>query len=60
MMVSSQFSDLRRYVRKRAATIYPLYAVALVLAFVLGKWKGNIYTEWPTLVAQSFLLQVRP
>ncbi|CAL1139698.1 unnamed protein product, partial [Cladocopium goreaui] len=41
------------YVLRRSGTIYPLYA----FAFLLGKVRGNIYTEWPTLLAQSFLMQ---
>eukprot|EP00438_Fugacium_kawagutii_P034317 Skav221744 [mRNA] locus=scaffold2555:33694:36597:+ [translate_table: standard] len=48
---------LARYVLRRSGTIYPLYAVALVLAFVLGKVQGNILTEWPTLLSQCFLMQ---
>lgn len=46
-----------QYVLRRSTTIYPLYAFSLIPAFILGKAYGTMAAEWPTLLAQSFLLQ---
>ncbi|CAJ1392982.1 unnamed protein product [Effrenium voratum] len=46
-----------QYVLRRSTTIYPLYAFSLIPAFILGKVYGTMQAEWPTLLAQSFLMQ---
>eukprot|EP00434_Breviolum_minutum_P030827 symbB.v1.2.027259.t1/scaffold2785.1/size70456/2 len=46
-----------QYVMRRSTTIYPLYAFSLIPAFMIGKAAGTMAAEWPTLLAQSFLLQ---
>jgi len=46
-----------QYVMRRSTTIYPLYAFSLIPAFIIGKAYGTMSAEWPTLLAQSFLLQ---
>mmetsp|Transcript_120371 Transcript_120371/g.286015 ORF Transcript_120371/g.286015 Transcript_120371/m.286015 type:complete len:1363 (-) Transcript_120371:278-4366(-) len=46
-----------QYVLRRSATIYPLYAISLIPAFIMQKSFGTMTAEWPTLLAQSFLLQ---
>eukprot|EP00438_Fugacium_kawagutii_P034151 Skav228530 [mRNA] locus=scaffold796:328991:351330:+ [translate_table: standard] len=46
-----------QYVLRRSTTIYPLYAFSLIPAFIIGKAYGTMAAEWPTLLAQSFLMQ---
>ena len=46
-----------QYVLRRSTTIYPLYAFSLIPAFIMQKSFGTMSAEWPTLLAQSFLLQ---
>ncbi|CAE7357886.1 Fam3b, partial [Symbiodinium necroappetens] len=46
-----------QYVLRRSTTIYPLYAFSLIPAFIMQKSLGTMSADWPTLLAQSFLLQ---
>lgn len=45
------------FLRKRTATLYPLYAVGLGLALLVNAWRGRALPEWYELLAQGFLVQ---
>ena len=45
------------FVRKRTATVYPLYAFGIGLALIINWWRDYTLPEWYELVAQGFFLQ---
>ena len=45
------------FLRKRTATVYPLYAMGLGVALVINWWRGYALPEWYELFAQGFFLQ---
>jgi hypothetical protein len=45
------------FVRKRTATVYPLYAFGIGLALIINWWRDYTLPEWYELIAQGFFLQ---
>ena len=45
------------FLRKRTATVYPLYAFGLLLALAVGWWRGDALPASYELVAQGFFVQ---